>query len=358
MNAKPTIYTQSLIELTDFCNLNCSMCSRVMTGKSHMHPGKNTSFINQNTIKNTFNGLYNFWSTPLAVKLFWCGEPLLHPEFDKIIQSAAKFCSRENAYLDLHTNAVFLDRYIDLLLESGDVLPRMTFSIDAINSKTYCKIRTGGNLETVMDNIGFFLKQRKELGLQWPKIVIQFIVLQDNKSECLQFVKFWYKKLTEYDTGGPDMDTIWVKKGDAYTPELQEFHDDLFRNCLNEINKSKNTFDSSRVRLIANSENSWPNKEDTYEIPDLQLHCGAPFTSPVIDSRGNLTCCCLDSSLDLSPGNINDNNFKTLWFSKSLQNIRKAFIQQDTENYPEICRNCPGYSGNLFKSFIKQVYSM
>jgi MoaA/NifB/PqqE/SkfB family radical SAM enzyme len=140
-----------LIELTDCCNLKCPMCSHVRGEPPH--GGDKMGFMEFDLYKRIIKEL-SPKNKPVAWKLFWLGEPLPHPQLDKILYftyDEIKDFSRKE-YLDIHTNGLLLTPEItEVLLDMNYKLPRLTLSIDAATSETYNRVRCGGDYQKLLD---------------------------------------------------------------------------------------------------------------------------------------------------------------------------------------------------------------
>ena len=95
-----------LIELTDCCNLRCPMCSHSRAEAPH---GDKIGFMDFSLYKKILTEITPK-NKPMAWKLFWLGESLLHPQIDKILYftyGKIKDLSRQE-YIDLHTNGLLM----------------------------------------------------------------------------------------------------------------------------------------------------------------------------------------------------------------------------------------------------------
>jgi len=179
-----------LIEPTDFCNCDCIMCTRALLNVENPH---NTpkGFMDFDIFKKIIDGL-EFGNEPLAIKLFWIGESLLHPDFKLMLEYASRKIKGKKAYIDLHTNAILLTKALmDFMLTLQETLPRITFSIDAICAETHRKIRRGEGFEMAMKNIKYFVRAREKQHLLFPRFIFQFIIMEQNADECKKFVDYW-----------------------------------------------------------------------------------------------------------------------------------------------------------------------
>ncbi len=179
-----------LIEPTDYCNCDCLMCTRALLGVENPHKVPR-GFMDLEVFKRAIDGL-EFGTEPLAIKLFWVGESMLHPDFKEMLEYASLKIKGKNAYIDLHTNATLLTRpMIDFMLGLGDTLPRITFSLDAIRPETHKAIRRGGDFSNAVQMIKYFVKERERQHVLFPRFIFQFIIMEENSAECREFVENW-----------------------------------------------------------------------------------------------------------------------------------------------------------------------
>lgn len=141
---------------------------------------------------------------PVGLKLFWLGEPFLNPSFSDMLSKCADLLrEKKNYYIDIHTNAFFMDDELsDILIMNSDIIPRITLSLDAYSKDVYRNIRRGGDLDKVITNIENFLKKRERAGKTNPGLIFQFIVMKENFHEAGDFVSFWKKRLNSIKKGG------------------------------------------------------------------------------------------------------------------------------------------------------------
>ena len=96
----------------------------------------------------TYEAIFNQF-TPMAIKLNWRGESLLHPNIIRMIKYA-----KLKGVLDvaLNTNGLLLDKeMVKHLLQAG--LDRLIISVDGATPNSYENIRQGGNFEKLIKNI-------------------------------------------------------------------------------------------------------------------------------------------------------------------------------------------------------------
>ncbi|MBU0753514.1 MAG: radical SAM protein [Planctomycetes bacterium] len=156
-------------EITTHCNLECTMCGRsfgisAMRESRHVDPA-------------TFRDLLSKLPFLELVSFRGAGEPILHPQ---IIKIAGEVVGR-GIKLSIFTNGMAMNK---ALAEQLLAIPvhEIIFSIDAGNPDTYARIRKGGNLDHVLEN----LKYTADLIQAHPngtKLSAMFILMRSNYRE-------------------------------------------------------------------------------------------------------------------------------------------------------------------------------
>ena len=190
-----------LIELADFCNLQCIMCDMSEEGRRrHGHPNPEKPF---HTTQRRFLPFESFKSIIDSINqsdirigvlsLFWLGEPLLNPEFNKMLTYLNRNMKNIGGWL-LHTNGQILPEETLKLIFESDGNNTLHFSVDAASPELYAKIRKGGNYEKLVANIRKTLDYRAKIPRPNLKLMLQFIVMEENKHEAKKFAEFWGKE--------------------------------------------------------------------------------------------------------------------------------------------------------------------
>jgi tungsten cofactor oxidoreducase radical SAM maturase len=150
------------LELTDRCNLNCSICYR----RSWNEPAAEIDAPLFTGIKKQIDEMHSVTSFVIG----GIGEPSCSPIFCDVIDELAKY------NVILTTNAVTLDeRFLSHIVSSVN---RVMISIDGIG-ETFARIR-GAGIETVIGNIKRINDLKKRNGSPNPEIGIQFVLSKDD----------------------------------------------------------------------------------------------------------------------------------------------------------------------------------
>lgn len=188
------------LELTDHCNLRCTMCSQSLRDEAHGAPHR---FMPFEVWAAGIAGLAGLPDVTLCPH--WLGEPTLHPDFDRFVQHAfdENAGNRRFRHFKLHTNAVILpEARAGLLVElaarptaAPDTFLAVHFSIDAFSAETYLRVKGADRRDTVYRNVERFLARRG--GAARPVAHVAFVVQEGNAHEAAAFVAHWSACLRE-----------------------------------------------------------------------------------------------------------------------------------------------------------------
>jgi radical SAM protein with 4Fe4S-binding SPASM domain len=234
--------------------------------------------------------------------LYFQGEPFLHPGFCEMVRYAVD----QNIYTATSSNAHYFDKNTaKKVVDSG--LDRLIISVDGTTQESYAKYRIGGDLEKVRKGIYNLLEEKKRQKSRKPYMMLQFLVFKFNESEMGEMER-WGKE-------------IGIKVN--------------FKTA--QIYDHKNNGD-----LIPDSpmlSRYVLDKEGKYEINNrFYNHCWKMWHSSVITWDGRMVPCCFDKDAEHKMGNVNDEDFKSVWHGIKYNDFRKRLLKN--RNDIEICRNC------------------
>ncbi len=271
-------------ELNASCNLKCPMCP--ISAESPKGKGKSTWFDFE-FFKELID--YSVDKGTKAIKLNYINEPLIRNDLIKFIDYAKK-----KGVLDIYfsTNGILLkDEISKKLINSG--LTRIQISIDAVTQETYNKVRPGGDLKKILENIDNFLKIKKELKKTTPLVRVNFVKTEFNEFELEEFIKLWEDKV----------DMIGI----------QEF-----------IKPTKVT-----QKIISNK-----------TIKKKNFKCSFPFKQLVINNERQVLPCCTFWGEELALQKIEKaEDLQNAWNSEKMRYIRKKHLSGEYKDIPQ-CKNC------------------
>jgi len=238
------------------------------------------------------------------------GESFMNPYAAEMIRYLKKV--NPNVVIEIHTNGHFFETEEKRVTIVDSGLDILLFSVDGITQEVYEKYRIGGNLKIVTDAIRGICKLKKDMKVNKPKIIFQFILFEHNFHEALNAEKF------AKDLG---VDEVALKT-DIFSchPELKISHAHLYNSILRL--QSKDSRDSFF-------------KENTNAGTSF---CDFPWTYPTILADKRIVVCCRDMYYKSVVGKIGDNDtLLQVWNGEGYQEFRKKFLKGEV-GYP--CNEC------------------
>lgn len=225
------------IELSNTCNFNCPMCT--LSEKDPLKQG----FMKIDLFKKIVKEIYSSDLVFSDLRLFWAGEPMLHPGFPELIKIIALHESKEHKFnmVSLDTNASNLsgDNLHSIQKYANPLKMALIISLDAVSQETYSKMRCGGDYKKTIINIRALLDNIRPYS--YPKVAVQFIICDKNKHEIVEFIDFWRE---EFEKRGLDFNILLnsstaEKNGvnlrpltEQNDPNLQKEANELYINTL------------------------------------------------------------------------------------------------------------------------------
>lgn len=167
------------VDISPVCNLRCTIC---VHADAHGNPaleqqdfrGTHRMTIDQfKRIVDEIGGRSN------AVSLYTWGDPMTHPDLDAMARIA------RDAGLQVHisTNFSFAlsDERIRSIVTSG--LTHLTVCVDGLSQEKYQRTRVNGRIDWVIDNLKRVTALKRQLGLVYPVVEVQYIQFQHNLDE-------------------------------------------------------------------------------------------------------------------------------------------------------------------------------
>jgi len=288
----PTVF---YIEATSLCNLNCPNCPRTYSTR----PGKH---MDHDLLVKTIEEISGYSLPPKYIGFHFFGEALLNASFMDDVNLVAEYLPHTN--LAVATNANFLNEMnIDVILDSR--LNSLGIWPDAIDQQTYDQVRSGGDYQRTINMIMQFLEMRKlEKKEKKLEIHIGMVVYRINRGYIHRFVNKWRKILSNYENTH-----LYIKESIDWAGQVP-------------------------------AENVMISKKNT--IFPIIYPCHYPFTTCIITSEGEVTCCCLDCNLNLKMGNIKESSIKEIWSAGKIQAIRDKMIEMNFKSN-DLCYQCHNY---------------
>lgn len=273
------------IEPTNHCNLKCIMCP---TGQDLL--GIEKGFMNYEVYKRIINEIKNHTS---SITLSISGESLLHPQIYEMI----KYAQNNGIRPMLNTNATLLNESATHSLLDSEI-QHINFGFDGFNKKMYEQIRVGANFEKTLENILYFLREKKRRKQKMPYTVLTLLLLNVGR-------------YTEKEK------TYFLKKLAGLVDEIR------LREPFSWGNKFKNT---DKFSYFKNENIYWP--------------CSRLWCTLSIAWNGDVIPCTYDVSHEYILGNIRQNKLLDIWNCKKMINLRESMLNKTYLNLLPLCEDC------------------
>jgi radical SAM protein with 4Fe4S-binding SPASM domain len=285
------------IEPTVRCNMNCTFCPPVLNKLKHSKGDMDIVLF-----KKIIDELGD---TLLFLNLYNYGEPLLH----KNITDMVGYAKAKNILVCINTNALALNQDV----ANGLINARLDYMIVSLNGATpevYSKYQGSmKDFEKVICNLKMLVDLRGNR--KFPFIDIQFVVMRENEHQIMDM-----KKL--------------VKEIGADKLSLKKF---IY----------KPTDENSET-----IKNIMPKNKDYAHFADENSPCYRVFNSAIIEWDGTVRPCCADIEHYYDMGNVNEQNFQSLWNNTKYNQLRSQVLKDITKI--SICKTCTtrGFSNEIY----------
>lgn len=286
-------------ELTNYCNLRCPVCP---TGIRAVK--RKPLAMDVDLFKRVIDEVGPYL---LTASLWAWGEPLLHPELEKILSAVRKY----KIAILLSTNGQNLndERVIEALTHEPPT--HLIVAIDGLTDETNSKFRVGAKLNPILSGIRQITEIKQKRRQQFPILHMRFIVMKHNQHEVPKMIDF--AKTNHFDL--LTVRTLSIIDSES----ADQTHRDLVPNKL---------------------EFQAYDYDNGARFERRDFICQEPFWFPTVFADGTLVSCEQDYNAQQSLGVISKKvSFRDLWFSRQAASIRK--IIRDNPQSLSFCQNCP-----------------
>ena len=257
------------LEITNSCNLNCPFCTYE----------KGNSFFSLNEIDDCLKQIKPFCN---YIYLHILGEPMLHPDFDRILDLLDQY----GFNLQLVSNGTLLYKHPDIL--SHPCLRKLSISLHSIN-----KTDTDNSYFETIDSL---IENNK------GKVIELRFYDSDNLDERL---RSYLNKLQErYGYSDTKKKNSYKLKDDLYI-----YFEEMFR---------------------------WPDIDDP--VISEKGTCHGAIDMIAINSNLDVTICCLDPKAHNRIGNLKGSRLKDILESAEYLDYIKCFKEHRLKS--DLCRRC------------------
>lgn len=270
------INSEVRIETTNLCNSHCVMCPREKLTRPQ-------GVMSMDLFKKIVDEVSSYGITNIFLGGF--GESMLDPHFAERVRYVKKF----GLFCNFICNGSRLDSTrAKEIVDAG--LDEIRFSVYGTTKETYQKVHHGLNFEETIQNIENLISLRKETGKENPKILVFFLILEENSHEAEAFKKEWSEKV--------DAIEIW---------------------------RPHNWGDGRNFRQFNGAK---------------RRSCNRPQIGPIqVQWDGTIIPCCWDYDGKMILGDMKTHTLKEILHSGKYQAIKKAHSANAFDNYP-FCSQC------------------
>jgi len=218
------------------------------------------------------------------------GEPLLDRLLADRIQ-LAKTCGIKRTYIVTNASLLFPETSRKIISAGLD---KMKISFYGTDEVSYNNTMKRLNFKATFQNIKDFLRIRKEMKRENPRLILQYLPYETNNARTGEFRSLW----------GPLIDP---SVGDCLN--VSSLHNYGGRRAYNRLGK---------------------------EIVSV---CYFPWTSMSVLWDGRVGTCCMDSNGVQVLGDLNSHSVQEVWNGPVLSGVRNNFRKLDYSKYP-VCLSC------------------
>ncbi len=283
------------IEPTTACNLKCPECPSGL--RQFTRPTGNLKpDVNQKILDELGRNLQ-------YINYYFQGEPFINPRFLDFVKAARA----KNIYVITSTNAHFIDsETAQKVVKSG--LSELIISIDGTTQETYENYRIEGKLAKVLEGVEQIVQTKKQLNSTQPIVSLQFLVTRQNEHQIPEIQKM------KTDLGA---DNLYLKTVQVYDYENG--------NSLLPTNEKYSRYKKDKF--------------GKYRLKNkMSNHCWRMWSTCVFTWDGRLVPCCFDKDAQHQMGELNKQQFKTIWKSDIYADFRQKILKDRASI--DICSNC------------------
>jgi radical SAM protein with 4Fe4S-binding SPASM domain len=317
------------IEITRKCNLSCAMCPRTRSLSRSLDSddrGRLNDFWNREMTYDQYQ--YLIEDNPFFDSIIFhgIGEPLIHPNFIKMIQLHRETSPVETSFF---TNGVLLNADLCQTLIDNKI-SLITFSIDARNPKLFTKIRAKGKLPNVIRNIQQLQIFKAEKQSVLPQIAFHITLRKENYDQIFEIIDLAKTlQVAEINISAIEpSDELIIN----YQHSPYEFIKDVEKwKDLAQINGQKLNFTGFELKYFGKQ------NHNVQKGFCLWLWMGVYISVEGIV----LPCCHLTDIRHYALGNIHTESLSNIWNNTKYQSMRAGIIMG--KPVFENCLKCPYY---------------
>ncbi|HSV74945.1 MAG TPA: radical SAM protein [Chthonomonadales bacterium] len=315
------------IEMTNRCNLACTQCLRSLGLKPYklgdMDPDDYRRILAQ-------------FPYALHISLNGFGEPMMYRHFFEIVEYTRQ--ERPWAKIGICSNGMLIDEgKAQRLMDCG--LTELSISIDAAKPETYRRVRRGGRLDVVHENIRRLVRVKRAAKARFPMLGINFVMVNENEGELVPFVD------QARELGVDFINRIsWAAYNWGFRNHRTE------QSYLDELRAAQQHLERTGVRC-----KSFPEISTRWTDPTRPFFCDFYWGSNFrVTHKGEVTLgCCTPFKETYSYGNILETPFETIWNGAGLRRNREMALKHIPPS--KACASCDMFGRSFFAAKVEEA---
>lgn len=313
------------LDLTNDCHLRCTHCYRTYSDNvaTYLRPAILERIPDR------------FYVAARQIELSGMGEPMLHPQWNEILEYLA---ARTTGTISFNTSLTIWDEArLRRMVELGTA---PSISIDAARPETFERIRKRARHERVFGGLRRLLEIARELPDTGFHPRAQWTLYRDNLAELHEFVDMAAElglrdiRVQPLAPHRPEMVGWTCEATDPMTEKwLAEALRKAQRHGLSLTLYETLLVTPALRALQADVYSRAPGLRGRLPIHDnpSPRGCSFPWTQLNVDSAGWVVACCFS---DFRLGNLNEQELDAIWNNEHFQRLRREV------NQPRLCRYC------------------
>lgn len=296
------------VEPTNYCNLRCTMCPRRFMKRTagfldevlwdDMLESWDPKHLKV-SLDHLVHGIKIDFIAKRRIKLFFMGEPLLHPKLDRLISSAIE----KGCIVIIQTNGLLLDDF-NIRQKLLHAQPSaIGISLDGLDSDTYELVRAGSTWSKILNGIRLLHKERSDANLD-SKVNLQIATILSEDSE--------YNRQRALEFLAPVKNCVDVI---SFIQLTRSYSPDFFDN---------------KGELVTFTTNDGAKGDG--------IICVEPFDKLNVLWDGRVVPCCYDINGDMVLGHVRE-GIDNIWNNDKTLLLHRGLINNDITALP-LCRAC------------------
>jgi len=244
---------------------------------------------------NQFKQIIDQIPTLKTVGLYFMGEPLLNPEVFSMIE----YAEQKGIKTSIETNSTLLYKHVEEIFESG--LSKLVCSLDGMTQKSLEQYRAGAHYNQTVGGIKNICISKHSK----PHVKIRFLTFRHNEKEMEQAKKF-----------------------------AEQIRPDEFVFVRSILDWGFTKLPENRKQWLPTDKNLWRYLENG-SLKNPLSYCTWIWT-PIITWDGNVIPCCYDYDAYSIMGNVFEQPFMEIYWSRGYRTIRKKMMQKSLS----LCKFC------------------